>query len=380
MERVGGADGRSRGHQGRVGARLPLRHLNVIGAGRRERMAQAGVRRRTAVARIVVVLHHQVIAAVVDPQDAVEAGVVDVEKDGLSRQDGHGVVFQAAMAGGHDGGVGDGGGVGHVRPRAEIEGAGQRHRVSDRIVGRPLRLDDVGRAAAFTRRAGEQLVGAAAAIQGVDAAAAAQDVGVGVAGEGVRMGGAEHLLDAAQRVGTRPAAGETGREVDRHAGPGVGVVGDVVADSAVDRVVAAATDQMIVAVAAVEHVVAGTAVQRIDAGQAVDGVIAAEAADGVAESRAGDGFVGDVAANQQSARGRRRNGLVRELEEFDVADGDRLAEPGDGPDLAVPSDHIVGARAPEHDRIRAEAAVDLVVAAVAGDEVGRGVAPDGVCA
>ncbi len=282
------------------------------------------------------------------------------------------------MGGGHDRRMGDGGGIGHIRSRAEVEAAGQRHRVGDRVVGRAERLDDVRGAAALAGRAGEQLIVSAAAVQRVDTAAAAQDVRVGVTRDRVRMGRAEHLFDARQRVGARATRGHAGREVDRDAADGIGVVGDVVTGAAVQGIGAAAAYQVIVAVAAIEHVVAGTAVQHVSAGQAVDGVISAEAADGVAEGGAGDGLVGDVASNPQAARGRRGDGLGGELQELDVADGDGLAEARDRPDLTVPGDHIVGAGAGEHHRIRAQAAVDLVVAAVAGDDVGRGVAPNGV--
>ena len=380
MQGVGASDRRRLDREGPslLEAAQVSRHFDVVGAGRREGVAEAGVRGGAAVGGVVVVLGQPVVAAVEDPQDAVEAGVVDVEHHCLAGRDGHGVVFEAAMGGSHDGGVRDGVGVGHVIARPEIEAPGQRHGVGDRIVRRPHPLDDVRRAAAFARSAGIDLVSAAAAVERVDAAAAVQDVGVGVAGDGVGVGRAAHLLDSRQGVGAASAAGHARGQVQRDSRTGVSVVSDVMPGAAVQRIVATAADQDVVAVAAVEDVVARPAVQRIRAGLAIDRVVAAEAADGVGEGRPVDGFVGGVPADQQAARRSGGHGLVRELEEFHIADGDRLPQPGDGADLAVPADGVAGPRAGEDHGVRAETAVDLVVAAVAGDEVGGRIAANGV--
>ena len=375
---VGAAGGRRRGDQRRIGAGLPPRNLNIVGPGGREGVGEAGIGRRAAVVGQVVVLGQLGSARIEQAQHAVEAGVVDVEHHGVARDDGEGVVLHAPVRRRHNGGMRNSGGIRHVGPGGEVEGPVQGNRRPDGVVGRGALLDDVGRAAALARGAREQLVIAAAAVQGVDAPAAAQDVGVGVAGQDVGVDAAAHLLDARQGVGARAAGSLSRGEIYGHAGARLAVVGDVMAGPAVQGVVAPSADEDVIAVAAVQDIVARSAVEDVSAAQTVDHVIAAETADGVGEAGAGDGLVSSVPAHQKAARGRRRDGLVREFQELHIADGDRLAHAGDGADLPVPGDGVVRAGAREDNGVGAEAPVDLVVAAVAGDDVVGGVAANGV--
>ena len=326
----------------------------------------------------VVIAGKHFTPGVQQPQGAVEAGPIDVQGHRLALNNGDGVEFYAAMGRGDDGRVRDGGRIVDRRVGEEVKGPGQRNRRGDRIVGRGISLDDVRSTTAQGGRAGNELIGPAAAVEGVDAAAATQDVGAAVARQGVGEGRAGHVLDLAQGVDARAAAGYARTQADRDPGAGAGIVRGVDAGTAGERVVAQGADQDIVAVPAVQDVVAGAAVQRVAAGQAVDGVVPAKAADDVRQGRAGDGLIGDVAADHDAARRRRRDGLVGELQEFDIGDGHVLAVAGDRADLAVPRHGIGGACAGEHDRVRAQPAVDDVRAGVRSEAVVARVAAEGV--
>ena len=326
----------------------------------------------------VVIAGKHFTPGVQQPQGAVEVCPVDVEGHRLARNNGDGIIFDAAMGRGDDGRVRDGGRIVDRRVGEEVKGPVQRNRRGDRIVGRGITLDDVRGTTAQGGRAGNELIGPAAAIQRVDAAATAQDIGVAVARQCVGIGRTGHVLDLAEGVDARRTAGRARCQIDRDPGAGPGIVRGVDAGAAGERVIAQGADQDVVAVPAVQDVVAGAAVQRVAAGQAVDGVVTAKTADNVRQGGAGDGFTGDVAADHDAARRRRRDGLVGELQEFDIGDGHVLTVAGDRADLAVPRHGIGRARAREHDRIRAQPAVDDVRAGVRGEAVVARVAAEGV--
>ncbi len=282
------------------------------------------------------------------------------------------------MGRGDDRCVRDRGRAADGRVGAQIEGAGQRNRRADGVVGRVIALDDIRSAAALAGRAGMEFVRTAAAVEGVDAASAAQDVCVCVTREGVGIDRSGHVLDLGQSVEAAAAAGRAIGQIDRHAGARAGVVGRVRAGPAVERVIAQGADQDVVAVATVQHVVARAAVQIVVPGQAVDGVSPAQTTDDVRQGGAGDGLVGDVAANHQAAGRCRRYGLVGELQGFDIGHGHVLAVADDRAGLSSPGDGVGGARAREHDRIGPEAAVDHIRAGAGGEPVVCGVAAEGV--
>ena len=341
-------------------------------------MGQRRVGLRAAI-RGTVVIAGQFDAPEIDQAErAVEAGIVDVERHRLACGHGQAVVFDIAVGRGHDRGVRNGGGVGDRRALGQVEGPGQRDCGGDAAIGVVTALDDVGRAAGEAGRAGDELVGATATAQGIHPAAAAQDVGIAVTGQRIGEGRAGDILDPGQGFGARTAAACAGCQVDRHGSARARIVGRIGSGAAVERVIAEATDQAVVAVAAVQSVIARAAIQRVIAGEAIDGVVATQSADHVREGCAVDGLTGDIAADDNAARRRRRYGLVGELQEFDIGHGHVLATADDRAGLTVPGDHIGGARAREHDRIGPEAAVDHVRAGIRREPVVGRVAAEGV--
>ena len=379
MQRIGAAGRGRTGGEGLADVGEPLPNLDVIGARGAEGVGDGGVRARARaeVRPTVVVLGQFIADAGEHPQGAVEAGVVDVEHHGIARDHRDGIILHAAVSCGDDGCVRDRGRVRDGGVGQQIEGAGQGHGCADAAIGRALRLDHIGGAAALAGRAGEEQVAAVAAAERVDPAVAAQDVGVPVAGQGVGMDRARNVLDQGQGVHAGAAGCGARAQIDGHARAGRRIVGPVGPRAAVQRVVAEAPDKDIVVVAAVQRVIAGPAVQQVVAAQPVDGVDPAEAADGIGESGARNRLVGDVATDHHAARRGGRDGLVRELQELDIAHRHgRLACSRDRPDAAVPDDGVAGQRAAKHDGVRSQTAVDHIGAAAADDEIVRRVAAD----
>ena len=125
---------------------------------------------------------------------------------------------------------------------------------------RPRIVDGIDAGAAVQR------VGAGHAREGIVTRAAGKDVGVGITGQRVGIGRAGHPLDRDQHVARRVAAGDLcgGEvEVDGHATARGGVIGGIVARTAVEGICAALACEDIVAETAGEDVGVGIAGQRV---------------------------------------------------------------------------------------------------------------------
>ena len=342
VERIGSAR-RDRVHDQCGGSGNPLGYLNIVDpvGGRDER--QGRVRLVSAVARprgAVIIFGQHIAGGIENAHDAVERGVVDIDRDRRAGRGREAVPFEVAASGRCDGGVRRTARVRDIGPRHDVEAAVQRNRGRLAGVGRRLVLDDVRCAATFAARTAVEAVVPAAAVDGIHAAAAAEDVVAAVPGQGVVIGGAADVLDPGQRIGARAAAGGSCGEVNDDGRRGADVAGKVDACAAVQAVIAEPSDERVVSIPAGHGVVADPAIQRVVAVQPVDGVIPAAARNRVCQGGAGDRLVRQVARNIQAAGRRRRNRLVGELQEFDIGDGDVLAVADDQPGLPVPGDGI----------------------------------------
>ena len=369
MQPVGSPRRRRTRGEGAAGVGNPVGDLDVVGARGSEGVGEQGIGRGTAVRGIVIIVGQFVAGAGHQPECAVEGGAIYVEGHSLPGGDGDGVVFHTAVGGCHNGGVRDGGGTGDRGVSPQVKGPGQRYRRCYTAVGGAVALDDVGRSTALARRAGIEFVRAAAAVEGVNAAAAIEDVGVSVTGDRVGMDRASDILDQGKSINAGSTAGRAGGQIDRHPRARARIVSRVDPGPAVQRVIAQGTDQDVVVIAAVQRVIAGAAVQTIVAGKAVDRIHPAQAADNVREGGAVDGLVRDIPADHDAAGGRCGNGLVAELEEFDVGHGHVLAVADDGAGLSGPGDGVSTAQPGEHDRVSPQAAVDDIRAGVGGEPV-----------
>ena len=119
---------------------------------------------------------------------------------------------------------------------------------------------------------------AAIAVEDVGAAGPLQPVDFIIAVERVGEIGPEHVLDAAQRVGTGTAGRGAVAQVDHD--PGAPDTAEVVG-----RVDATLADQLVVAGAAFKSVVAGAAFEPVVAAEALDHVVAARAVEDVVAVR-----------------------------------------------------------------------------------------------
>ena len=106
-------------------------------------------------------------------------------------------------------------------------------------------------------------VGAGTARQHVISAIALEGVRVAVADQGVGERRSVGALDAAECVGSAVSVAASGRDVDDDRAGGRGIIGGVVAGSAVERIVAAAAGDQVVAAAAEEVFPGGAAEQRV---------------------------------------------------------------------------------------------------------------------
>ena len=374
VQRIGTAGrGRAR-HQRSAGAGRPLGHFDIEGAGSAEGIGQAGVSGRSIGGRGVIIDGQLDATAIENSQHSIKTGTVDIQRYLIARLDGDGIEFttRSARRPPHR----------RVRNRRrvddvvilqKIKGPRQGYSRTDAGVGRGLGLDHI-RSRNLGRDAGVQAIVTTGAIDHIDTAAAADHIVACGAGQVVREGRADDLLDAVQRVVARRTRDR--RSVHRDAAHRGRIVGDVIAVAAVQRVIAEPADQGVIALAAVQDVIAEPAVEGVIAGQAIDRVIAAQAIDRIGEGRAADRLIGDIAGHHQAAGRGRRDGLVRELQEFDIGDGVGAVRPDHRADLAVPGDGIGAAVTREDHRVDAQTAVDLVITAIAAQGVVARVAAD----
>ena len=220
---------------------------------------------------------------------------------------------------------------------AEVEGDGglrQRPRVSGRVIA---------------RTAGER----------VGAKAAGENVGADIAGERIVAAAAGDVLDAGDG---RDVRHERGAEIDGQIADGAGVVERVAAGTAVDHVGTVADDVL-------ERVVAAAAVERVDAEAAGDDVIAAVAGDDVGKLVAGAVDVGAAGQRQVLDIGAERVADRRLHRVGAAAHGGGFRH-----HVAGIVDHVDVVAVAAQERVGACAAIERVVAGVAGDDVGEPVA------
>ncbi len=268
---------------------------------------------------------------------AAQAAVEDVATGAADQ----GVVAAAADQGVRTRGAGQ---------RVGVVGADDVLDIGQAITGRRAARGEAGGEVDGDRRAAVRVdrgVDTVAAVQGIraDAAghgivavAAVEAVVGGAAGEDVGVVGADHAFEAADDVTVRVTAGDrVGGEIDGHAGGGAGVVQDVLA---------AAAEQRVGARAALDGIVAGTGVEPVGAAGTGQGIGKAgadrrlEVGDHVAgRVAAGGGVGGQVDGNAGVGAG-----VVDRVGAVATVQGVRVGAAGDGV-VAVVADEEVGAGA-----------------------------------
>ena len=170
----------------------------------------------------------------------------------------------------------------------------------------------------------------------------------------------------------------------------VGIVAEVAADGRGDGVPAASVDdgveavaehvgvvaqapvERVVAVAAVERVVADAAVERVVAAHPIEDVVAVEAIEGVlarvAGQHVGEGVAGRIHPSREGQRQVLDAGVIAKVPGDRGGDGVDAAGVVDGV-VGGPKQHVGVVAQPAHQGVGARAAIEDVVAVVAGEQL-----------